>query len=302
MGVPIEATVGRAGGYRLRPGYKLPPLMLTDDEAVAVTLGLLVVEQLGLDGSVAAAAGALAKLRRVLPTGLGARVSALAETLVLDLAPAEARVARATLGALASAAQLQRQVAIRYRAGGGAMTERAIDPYGVVFHAGRWYTVGHCHLRGAVRVFRLDRIGAATLLEEGFTRPAGFDSKAHLLEAIARIPDIHEASVLLTLDLAEAQRRCPTGLARLEPAPPYVRLRASVDDLGMLARVLAGLGCPLLIEEPEALREALRTLAVDLLRAADARPDGSPQGRAECGSTTHSGADRSVLLVPTVSQ
>lgn len=267
MGVPIEATVGRVGGYRLRPGYKLPPLMLTDDEAVAVTLGLLVVDQLGLDGSVAAAAGALAKVQRVLPAALGARVGALAESLVLDLAPAATRVARAVLGTLASAVQLQRQVQLVYHAARGT-TERALDPYGVVFQGGRWYTVGYCHLRGDVRVFRLDRIGAAALRPEGFSKPAGFDSKAYLQEAIARIPDVYDVAVLLDLDLEVARQRCPPGLALLEAAPPYVRLRASVDDLELLARALVGLGCRMIIEQPPALRQVLREMAGRLLDAA----------------------------------
>lgn len=271
MGIPIEAAVGRAGGYRLRPGYKLPPLMLTDDEAVATTLGLLVVDRLGLDGSVAAASGALAKLQRVLPDPARERVSALAETLVIDLTSAETRVARSVLATIATAAQQQRQVQIRYRSGGDRETERAIDPYGVVFSGGHWYTVGYCHLRGDVRIFRLDRISAAVLLPNSFVRPSGFDSRAHLLEAIARIPDIWDVSVLLELDLAEAQRLVPAGLALLEPAAPYVRLRAAIDDLEMIARMLAGLGCPLIVERPEQLRGALRALADQLRRAADVR-------------------------------
>lgn len=272
MGVPVEATVGRAGGYRLRPGYKLPPLMLTDDEAVATTLGLLVVDRLGLDGSVAAASGALAKLQRVLPDPLRERVSALAETLVVDLSPVETRVARSVLATIATAAQQQRQVQIRYRSGSDRETERAIDPYGVVFNGGHWYTMGHCHMRGDVRIFRLDRITAVVLLSDSFVRPSGFDSRTHLLETIARIPDVWDVSVLLELDLAEAQRLVPAGLALLEPAEPYVRLLASIDDLDMIARVLAGLGCPLIIERPEQLRKALRALADHLRRAADARP------------------------------
>jgi predicted DNA-binding transcriptional regulator YafY len=172
---------------------------------------------------------------------------------------------------MATAAQQQRQVQIRYRSGGERETEREIDPYGVVFNGGHWYTMGHCHLRGDVRIFRLDRMTAAVLLPDSFVRPSGFDSRAHLLETIARIADVWDVSVLLDLKLAEAQRLVPAGLALLEPAEPYVRLRASIDDLDMIARMLASLGCALIVERPEQLREALRALSDQLRRAADAR-------------------------------
>jgi predicted DNA-binding transcriptional regulator YafY len=267
MGVPIEAVIGRAGGYRLRPGYKLPPLMLTDDEAVAVTVGLLMVDRLGIDGGVVASAGALAKLQRVLPPAVRERVGALAENLVLDLASAEASITRVILATLASAAQQQRQARIVYEKASAVRTERVIDPFGVVFHAGRWYCVGHCHLRGDTRIFRLDRIHEATLLPTSFSRPPGFDSHAHLLRTIAAIPDVWDVSVLLDIDLSRAQRHLPPALVQLEAAPPYLRLRASVNDLRTIAQLLAGLGCPLVVEQPDELRAELRALASALLEA-----------------------------------
>src|SRR5947209_1311661 len=84
MGIPIEARPGRHGGYRLRPGYRLPPLMLANDEALAVTLGLLWARRLGLAGAAPAMEGALAKIERVLPSELRTQVHALAEALILD--------------------------------------------------------------------------------------------------------------------------------------------------------------------------------------------------------------------------
>src|SRR5690349_1996995 len=86
MGIPVEAERGRYGGYRLRPGFKLPPLMWTEDEALAITLGLQAVRQLGLAQTMPTIESALAKVERVLPLALRERVQAVQETVVLDLA------------------------------------------------------------------------------------------------------------------------------------------------------------------------------------------------------------------------
>src|SRR6266853_872936 len=85
LGIPVEAERGRYGTYRLRPGFKLPPLMFTEDEALALTLGLLVARRLGLTAAAPAVEGALAKIERVLPAALRERVQAVQQTLVLDL-------------------------------------------------------------------------------------------------------------------------------------------------------------------------------------------------------------------------
>ena len=162
LGIPVEAQRGRYGGYRLLPGYKLPPLMLTDDEAVAVVLGLMAAEREGLATTDhAATASALAKVSRVLPRPLGRRLESLLSTAqftapVRPTAPAVAD----TLLALASAAQAQRTVVIAYTAWDGQESQRELDLYGLVFHAGRWYVTGHDHGRDDVRTFRLDRIAA----------------------------------------------------------------------------------------------------------------------------------------------
>src|SRR5437660_11950310 len=85
VGIPVEATIGRHGGYRLRPGFKLPPLMFTEEEALAVTLGLQTVQQLGLTSAVPAVVSALAKVERVLPLALRERMQAVQEAVTLDL-------------------------------------------------------------------------------------------------------------------------------------------------------------------------------------------------------------------------
>jgi predicted DNA-binding transcriptional regulator YafY len=164
LGIPLVAERGRYGGYRLAPGYRLPPLMLTEDEAVAVVLGLLAGQRVGLSTAAPAVDTALAKIRRVLPTALAARVTAVAETLTLTLrAPSRGAPAGGdgTVGALltlAEATRERRRVRVAYRSWRGEDSERELDPYGLVFHSGRWYATGFDHRRGEVRSFRLDRM------------------------------------------------------------------------------------------------------------------------------------------------
>ena len=158
LGIPVVAERGRHGAYRLRPGFKMPPLVFSDDEALALTLGLLAVRRLGLIIAAPAVEGALAKVNRVLPATLAERVQAVQEVLVLHVGRPNASPPGATLFAFSTAVEQHRQVHIHYVSGRGEETERIVDPYGVVYHAGVWYTAGYCHLRQEPRTFRLDRV------------------------------------------------------------------------------------------------------------------------------------------------
>lgn len=277
VGIPIEATIGRYGGYRLRPGFKLPPLMLSDDEALAVTLGLLAARGLGLSDAVPAIEGALAKVERVLPLALRERVQAVRQTVALGAgtagthgsggAASGAATTRHVL-VLSSAAQQGRRVRLRYRArdtedDGG--TEREVDPYGLAYCEGRWYLVGYCHLRAAIRVFRLDRIQRLDASEERFTRPDGFDSLAYAIQAFAAIPDRWLVEVLLETTLEQVRWSVPPQFATLEETQGGVILRAYDSDLDHTARFLVGLGCPMQVRQPAELFDALHRLADGIL-------------------------------------
>ena len=280
LGVPIEAERGRHGAYRLRPGFKLPPLMFSDDEALAVTLGLLAAQRLGLAAAAPAVEGALAKIERVLPAALRERVQAVQDALVIDLPPPEALPAGETVVTLGTAAREGRRIQLRYRsAGADAETERRFDPYGLVYRTGRWYAVGWCHLRQDQRVFRLDRVLAAEPTEETFARPPGFDSLAAVLRALVTMPDTWATEVLLETTLEEARRRISPALATLEEEPGGALLRAQVGDLDWFARYLAGLPFPMTVRRPPQLRDALRRLAAEIaaLAARGADP-GAPGG------------------------
>ena len=177
LGIPIAVEHGRHGGYMLVAGYKLPPMMFTDEEALALSVGLLAARGLGLADTAPGVAGAQAKLERVMPADLRRRVRAADDTMALDLPRQPASADGAALAALSAAAQARRRVHLAYRSAEAALTEREFDPYGLAYRGGCWYAVGHCHLRKGLRSFRIDRIhgvratGSALRAARGLRRP-----------------------------------------------------------------------------------------------------------------------------------
>ena len=267
IGIPIDAELGRYGGYRLRPGYKLPPLMLTDDEALAVVLGLLAGRQLGLVAASTAVEGALAKLDRVIPDALRDRVRATQETVGLGLAVGfltRERVDTGALLTLGAAVHDQRRVQISYRARSEQTTERSVNPYGVVFQSGRWYLAGWDHLRRAVRTFRLDRVLAVRATDQTFRRPEGFDPVSDVQQSIAAAPWAWAVEVLLNLSLQEARRRVSPTVGTLVQEPNGVLLKLGADNLKWAASYLVGLGCRFTVRKPPQLRDTLARLASEL--------------------------------------
>ncbi len=265
LGIPISAERGRHGGYRLVAGFKLPPLMFSAEETLAVSLGLLAVRSLGLGESELALESAQAKLSRVMPVALRRRLVALRETASLDLARARAGTSVAALATLAEAAQVRARVEFRYRDPQGAETLRQLDPYGLAYRNGCWYVSGFCHLRQALRSFRLDRLDAPRMLAERFERPADFDTLRHLRESFARMPraypvEIHSAggegrwsrcsaspSVCSPRSMADTLLRASTDdLDWIRPAPvrPAVRLRGQAAAGVARAVEAPGRACP----------------------------------------------------------
>jgi predicted DNA-binding transcriptional regulator YafY len=268
LGVPVESEPGRYGGYRLRPGYKLPPMMFTEEEALALVLGLLISRRVGFGEATPAVEGALAKIDRVLPDQLRGRVQAVQGALAFTPTRGDGRLSDpTTLLTLSTAAQQTRRVWMRYR-GADDETERSIDPYGVVHHRGRWYVVGWCHLRDDVRMFRLDRVLGLELLDQTFARPIDFDCAAHVLQSLATVPWGWPIEVLLQIPLAEAQRRLAPDLGTLEAVAGGVILRTQADELDWMARQLVIIGCGFRILHPPELRAAVSRLGRALGRQA----------------------------------
>lgn len=284
LDVPVESVRGRYGGYRLAPGYRMPPLMLNDDEALAVLLGLIAGRRAGLmtDAGTASETAA-AKIRRVLPERLGRRLDALLASLVFTAPPTEPAVPEnAVLLAVADAVRHHRPLSIRYTAADGRCSERTLHAYGLVAHSGRWYVAGADPAIGEDRTFRLDRISGTRTLPGTFEPPAGLDPATRVLTGLAGAPYRHEVSLRVQGTAEQIRARLPAGIAIVEEsssasgadADPahWSRVELRAERLDWLPAVLASLDRPFVIERPDELRDLVGALADRLAESARRRP------------------------------
>src|SRR5690606_16822708 len=214
MGIPVESELGRYGSYSLRPGFRLPPLMFTDPEIQAIILGLMAVRQWGL-ASTPGVESAVAKIERVLPHELRERMRAIQGVLTSHMPTSQALDAE-VLARFSIAAYQRWRLWIDYQGGGRDRTQREIDVYGLVYHAGNWYAVGYCHLRQDLRSFRLDRVRSVKVLSTQFEPPPDFDALGYLLNSIARVPGVWYIEILLDTTLETARMYIPSDMAILE--------------------------------------------------------------------------------------
>jgi predicted DNA-binding transcriptional regulator YafY len=269
LGIPVESTRGVGGAYRLKPGFRLPPLMLTDDEALAVSLGLRALEPLGLSAFAPAMKSALSKLERVLPKAIAEHARIVQEAVELEPSPWLVNTDAKLLMMLASAVQARAPISFAYKSFDGTDSQREVEPYSVLHHNGRWYMIGHCRLRLAPRSFRVDRMLKPRVIDETFIRPTDFDARAFLRESLPFAPSPWTVEVWLDLPLEEAHWRVLPHKMRLEPNGDGTVLRCSSTDLEWIVAMLLGLKCRVVIREPIELRAAFVALAdraVDISR------------------------------------
>jgi predicted DNA-binding transcriptional regulator YafY len=270
LGIPVEGERGVGGGYRVRPGFRLPPLMLSDEEAIVVVLGLLAARRLGLDTPSESVEGALTKIHRVLPDAIRRRVEALEETLEFTTsAKIGAPVPGDTVLLLAEAIRRRKRVHMRYRTFEGEETQRELSAHGLVVHSGRWYLAAFDHGRDDMRTFRVDRMDRARVGDDAAVdAPPDFSAVEHVSRSLARTPWQWEVAVLLHLPLEEASRRIPATLAELAETNGGTLLRMRAGSLDWMASVLAGLDCEFTISAPDELRSSVAVLAARLAAAA----------------------------------
>lgn len=287
LDVPVESVRGRYGGYRLAPGYRMPPLMLGDDEALAVLLGLVAGRRSGLMTATGTASEtAAAKIRRVLPDRLARRLDTVLESLAFTAPPGEfATPETAVLLSIADAVRHHRPISIRYTAADGRRSERTLHPYGLVAHSGRWYVTGADPEIGDDRTFRLDRIADARALPGSFEPPAGLDPAQRVLSGLAKAPYRHEVVLRIQGTVEQIRARLPAGVATVgEPTSAgstdpetegWLRVELRAERLDWLPPVLASLDRPFVIERPDELRGLVAALA-DRLAASARRVPPAP--------------------------
>lgn len=268
VGIPVEANIGRHGGYRLRPGFKLPPLIFTEEEATAIMLGLLTSSWLEIGQSPVAIEGALAKVSRVLPVRARERLNAVSSHLVLFPHNQQARPDASLLIDLSGAIHASQRIIIDYLSHNKESTQRKVEPYGITGWHGHWYLGGYCCLRQGYRRFRLDRIQRVQILSETFEKAEDFDFEAFVKEQYGARGI--QMEVEFQADLHTVQQKISALYGTLTPTPTGVLLQEHYDDVEGMARYLMALDLPFVIHRPPELREALLRLGERMVQIATA--------------------------------
>lgn len=267
LGIPVMTEQGRYGGYRLVPGFKLPPLMFTEAEVRIVTLALLAMREHNLPEDDTALTSVQAKLERVMPTPLKSQVQAIGTTtqLIRSSRPSYHQ----QLLTLTQAAQARQWVAMTYQPPQGEAMTRELAPYGLVFRTGHWYVTGFCQLRQALRSFRLDRLSEVTPRDDTFERPANFDAARYLQESFSCAQRLYPVSILLHATVNQVMTCMGDMEAMLDQQAGGTLLTTSTDHYGWFAWWLTQLPFEFTILSPDALKDALRAHVQRLLKAAN---------------------------------
>jgi predicted DNA-binding transcriptional regulator YafY len=265
LGYPVEATRGAVGGYRLGVGGSLPPLLLDDDEAVAVVIGLGQVANTGISGTEAAAQRAAAKIEEMLPQRLRRRVSALrsnASAVPPDSAPDA--IDAGVLACLATASREHEALRIGYTAFDGTVSRRTVEPHHLVNWGRRWYLVAWDRDRDDWRTFRVDRIGAADPTALPFT-PRGLpdaDITAYIALNVARAAWRYRATVVIAASVEEVLAEINPAVGVVEPIDGRTcLLRTGGDSLWEIAVHLALFRYECRVAHPPELKDELRRAA-----------------------------------------
>jgi predicted DNA-binding transcriptional regulator YafY len=270
LGYPVESLTGPAGGYRLRAGSAMPPLLLDDDESIAIAVGLRTAAGASVTGIEEPAVRALVKLEQVLPAHLRRRVGALgAATTTLPVGGPT--VDPQHLSVIAAACRDSECLRFGYRSRDGTDTRREVEPHSLVNHGRRWYLVAWDRRREDWRTFRIDRLARPSSTGVRFAprKLPAKDAAAYVEQSITGAPNRFEALVTLHAAAEEITRRVPAHWGAIEPIDAHTcNFRTGDDDLGWLALRIAMLGVDFDVHQPPELVEHLRALAVRLERAA----------------------------------
>ncbi|MFB6933403.1 helix-turn-helix transcriptional regulator [Streptomyces chartreusis] len=275
LGYPVQATLGADGGYRLVAGKAMPPLVLDDEEAVAIAVGLRAGAGHAVEGVEEASVRALAKLEQVLPSRLRHRVSTLQAATTPLTSGDGASIAPETLTVMASTVAGRERLRFAYRAKDGTESRRLTEPYRLVSTGRRWYLVAYDLDRGDWRTFRVDRVSEPFATGARFAPrelPTG-NAAEYLRQSVWRRQEAYEFSVTFDAPVEFVAARVPRwlGVPEALDGGERCRLRGAVGDaVEWMAVRLAMVDCEFVVESPEELVRCVRELGGRLSRAAGA--------------------------------
>jgi predicted DNA-binding transcriptional regulator YafY len=275
LGYPVRAAPGVEGGYRLGAGAELPPLLLDDEEAVAVAVGLRTAAG-GTAGIEETSLRALVKLEHLLPSRLRRRVNAL-RTYTVSLAGSTDAVEAGSLATIAAACRDQERLRFPYRKHDGTKSRRMVEPHRLVHLGRRWYLVGWDVERGDWRTFRVDRIERPPSTDRRFVpkNPPARDIGAYVAAAVSAARDRYQAQVILHAPLARVAPSVPPSYGTLEEIDGSTcLLRTGSDWLDGLAVYVASIGVDFEVVEPPEFVDQVRVLAERFRRATPERLPG----------------------------
>ncbi|MEM6427731.1 MAG: WYL domain-containing protein [Deinococcota bacterium] len=260
LGYDIKSLRGPQGGYVLQGGLNLLPMNFTDDEALALSYGLLLLKDSAELGKVSSSA--LARLLPSLPKHVADNLQALSDSVMMSRPPSLVRVPSDVLMQVSRATREHIRVNMRYQAAGGSSTQRELDPYVIVHVLGLWFVVGYCHLRHSLRTFRVDRIVKLTLTEITFTTTPEFaelDVLNFVTDGIARSQH-GRTEVIIDIDmpLEDAQDVFPAGYVILQARDEGVRVTAYVKSTAFIVQTISRLAVSFRIVQPTSLIDELR--------------------------------------------
>lgn len=270
LGYPVDATPGASGGYRLAVGAHVPPLVLDDDEAVAIAVGLRHAAGASVDGIEETSVRALAKLEQLLPDRLRRRVNAV-HTNVSSLrwGGDGPTVDGDALAVLALACRDHEEVRFEYVARDGETTQRLVEPISLVSAGRRWYLVAWDVRRDDWRTFRLDRLTEARLAGVRF-RPRALpadDAAAFVASSIASMPVSHAATLVVhgpAADVIALLRHADADVDAIDRTTCRVVVRSEWRAWLRTAVVLLAAEFDVVIEEPADLVEEMTTVGARL--------------------------------------
>jgi predicted DNA-binding transcriptional regulator YafY len=278
LGYPVDASPGVSGGYRLRAGASLPPLLLDDEEAVAIAVGLRTAVSNGIAGIGDTSVRALSKLEALLPDRVRRRVHAVSAATVPSPA-AGPLVDPEVVLAIANACRDHERLRFGYRSHRGELSRRLVEPHGLVHTGRRWYLVAWDTARADWRTFRVDRIDSPPRADRSFTPrpPPAADLASWVARGVSAARDRHVARVILHAPADQVAPRVPQYFGTIEPIDDRrCLLHTSSDWLDGLAVYIANVGVEFEIVDPPELIDRVRRLAGRFARASGARLDGHP--------------------------